>query len=193
MSSIRSGHPLGGLEAEALEGAVLGRVGGDDPDRGDAEVDEDLGAVAVLAAVGRQAEVEVGVDGVAALLLEPVGPDLVADADAPALVAPEVDDHAAALALHELHRRIELDAAVAAHRAEDVAGEALAVHPDQDVVLAGHGALHQRYVLLAVEQRLVGVAGEVAPLGGDPGLGDALDQLLVLAADRKSTRLNSSH
>src|SRR3546814_8002847 len=52
------GHPLGDLEAEALEAAVLGRVGGDDRHRGDAEVDEDLGADAVLAAVGRQAEVD---------------------------------------------------------------------------------------------------------------------------------------
>ena len=41
--------------------------------------------------------------------------------------------------------------------------------------------LHHGHVLLAVEHRLVDVAGEVAPLGGDAGLGDALDQLLGLA------------
>ena len=101
-------HPLGDLEAEALEAAVLGRVVGDEPHRGDAEVDEDLGADAVLAAVGGQAELEVGVDGVAALLLEAVGADLVADADAAALVAAQVDDDAAALLGDELHRRVEL-------------------------------------------------------------------------------------
>ena len=55
------------------------------------EVDEDLGADAVLAAVDRQAEIEVGVDRVAALVLERVGTDLVAEADAPSLVAAEVD------------------------------------------------------------------------------------------------------
>src|SRR3546814_16263273 len=138
------GHPLGDLEAGARGAAVLGLVVGDDPHRVDAEVGEDLGADSGLGAVGRETEVVVGVDGVAALLLEPVGPDLVADADAPALVAPEVDDPAAAPALHELHRRIALDAAVAAHRAEDVAGEALAVHPDTEVLLAGTRALHPR-------------------------------------------------
>ena len=56
------------------------------------------------------------------------------------------------------------------------------MHPHEHVVLALHRALHQRDVLLAVEQRLVHVAGEVAPLGGDAGLGDPLHQLLVLAA-----------
>ena len=78
--------------------------------------------------------------------------------------------------------RVELHAAVAAHRAEDVAGEALAVHAHQHVVLAGDGAPHQGHVLLAVEQRLVDVAGEVAPAGRDAGLGDPADQLLGLAA-----------
>jgi hypothetical protein len=42
-------------------------------------------------------------------------------------------------------------------------------------------ALDHRHVLLAVEQRLVHVAGEVAPEGGDAGLGDAADQLLGLS------------
>ena len=121
--------PLGDLEAEALEAAVLGRVVRDEPHRGDAEVDEDLRADAVLPAVDGQAELEVGVDGVAALLLQAVGGDLVADADAAALVAAEVHDHAAALLGDDLHGRVELDAAVAAQRAEHVAGEALASAP----------------------------------------------------------------
>ena len=144
------------------------------PHGGDAEVDEDLRADAVLAAVDRQAELDVGVDGVVALVLQVVGADLVADADAAALVAAQVDDDAEALVGDQLHGRVELHAAVAAQRAEHVAGEALAVHPHEHVVLALHRALHQRDVLLAVEQRLVHVAGEVAPLGGDAGLGDPL-------------------
>ena len=102
-------------------------------------------------------ERDVGVDRVVALVLQPVGPHLVADADAPALVAPQVHDHAEALAGDQLHGRVELHAAVAAQRAEHVAGEALAVHPDEHVALALHRALHDRHVLLAVEQRLVDV------------------------------------
>ncbi len=102
--------------------------------------------------------------------------------DAPALVAPEVDDHAHALVGDQLHGRVELHAAVAAQRPEHVAGEALAVHPDQHVLLALQVALDQRHVLLAVEHALEHVGGEVAPLGGDPGLGDPAHQLLVLPA-----------
>ena len=66
------------------------------PHGGDAEVDEDLGADAVLPAVDRQAELHVGVDRVAAVVLQLVGLQLVGDPDAPALVAPQVDDHAEA-------------------------------------------------------------------------------------------------
>ncbi len=90
-----------------------------------AEVHQDLRADAVLAAVHRQSELEVRVHRVVALLLQGVGADLVAEADATALVAAQVDDHAAAFPSHHLDGGIELRAAVAAPRAEHVAGQAL--------------------------------------------------------------------
>src|SRR5829696_3132611 len=55
-------HALDDLEAEALEATVLGRVVGHVAQRGDAEVDEDLGADAVLPVVDGEAELDVGVD-----------------------------------------------------------------------------------------------------------------------------------
>ena len=60
-------------------------------------------------------ELEVGVDGVEPLVLQLVGPELVADADAAALVAAEVHHDAAACLGDALHRLVELHAAVAAH------------------------------------------------------------------------------
>ena len=63
---------------------------------------------------------------------------------------------------------------------QGVAGQALGVDPDEHVLLALDGSLDQGQVLLAVQQRLVGIGGEVAP-AGDRGLGDPLDQLLALA------------
>ena len=81
--------------------------------------------------VGGQAEVEVGVDGVAAAVLELVGLQLGDQADPAALVAAQVDDHAAALLDDPLQGLVELGAAVAAVAAEDVAGQALGVHPGQ--------------------------------------------------------------
>ena len=151
-------HPLDDLEAEALEAAVLGGVVGHEPHRGDAEVDEDLRADAVLAAVDGQAELDVGVDGVAALVLQRCTPRILWPRPMPAaLVAAQVHDDAVALA-----RRCcsiaasSCDAAVAAQRAEHVAGEALAVHPDEHVVARPAPSPRTNGdVLLAVEQRLV--------------------------------------
>ena len=96
------------------------------------EVDQDLRADAVVAQVGGQAELEVRVDGVEAVLLELVGAQLVEQADAATLLR-EVEEHAAALVLDPLQRVVELLAAVAAQRVEDVAGQALRVHADQHV------------------------------------------------------------
>ena len=100
------------------------------------------------------------------LLLELVGADLVAQADAPALVAPQVDEHPAALGLDEVEGLAQLGSAVAAQRAEHVAGEALGVHPHQHVLVAGHVAHHEGQVLLAVEHRLVDVGrNSPSPVG----------------------------
>ncbi len=96
------------------------------------EVDEDLRADAEVAQVGGQAEALVGLDGVQAVLLQPVGAQLVQQADAAALLG-QVEQHALALALDHRQRRSQLPAAVAALRVEDVAGEALRVHAHEHV------------------------------------------------------------
>ena len=58
-------HALGDREPEPVESSVLRRAVGEQPDRGQAQIGEDLGADAVLARVDREPEVEVGVDRVA--------------------------------------------------------------------------------------------------------------------------------
>ena len=100
-----------------------------------AEVAEDLGADPVVAQVGRQAELDVGLDRVEAVLLELVGAQLVEQAD-PAPLLGEVEQHALALALDLRQRGGELLAAVAAQAVEDVAGQALAVDAHQHVLAA---------------------------------------------------------
>ena len=105
-----------------------------------------------------------------------------ADADAAALVAAQVHHGTATLLGDTGHGRGELWAAVAAPRTEDVAGEALAVHPDEHRLAVVDVALHEGEVLHAVELAAVGHAGERAPLGGHGGRSHAGDQLLVTAA-----------
>ena len=69
------------------------------------------------------------------LLLQLVGPELVEQADAAALLG-HVEEDARALLLDARERPLELLAAVAAERVEDVAGQALRVDADEDVVRA---------------------------------------------------------
>ena len=180
---IATGHPLDDLEAEAFEAAVLRRVVGHQPHRGDPEVDQDLRPDAVLAGVGREPEVLVRLDRVATLVLERVRPQLVTETDPASLVAAQVDHDALVLGRDLLQRLVELQPAVAAQRAEHVAGQALRVHAHEHVRLARHLAAHERHVLDPVEQALEHVRGEVAVLRGDAGLGHPADQLLAVAPE----------
>ena len=91
-------------QAVALQAADLLRVVREDADRAQAEVDEDLRPDAVVAQVGGQAELEVGLDGVQSALLQLVGPQLVEQAD-PAALLGEVQQDAVALALDHRQRR----------------------------------------------------------------------------------------
>ncbi len=77
------------------------------------EIGQDLGADAVVAEVGREAERLVGLDGVLALILQLVGADLVVQADPPPFLL-EVHDDAALLGLDHGQRLLQLRAAVTA-------------------------------------------------------------------------------
>ena len=68
-------------------------------------------------------------------------------ADAATLVAAQVDDHAAALGGDQVERALQLLAAVAAARAEHVAGQALRVHAHERGVVATELTEHERDVL----------------------------------------------
>src|SRR5581483_3124127 len=120
------GHARGDGDAELAERVDFGRVVGQEPDGADVEVAEDVGGDLVSALVGVAAEQEVGVDGVVPLVLKVVGAELVEEADAAALL-PEVYEGAGALLRDLPESEVELGGAVAAERAEDLAGEALGV------------------------------------------------------------------
>ena len=91
-------HLLDHGQPVAVEPADLLRVVREDADRRQAEVGEDLVADPVLARVRREAELEVRLDGVEAVLLQLVRAQLVQQADAAALLR-HVEQHAALLGL----------------------------------------------------------------------------------------------
>ena len=137
------------------------------PDRGQPEVGEDLVPDPALALVGREPEREVRVDGVHPLLLQLVRLQLVQQPDAASLLG-HVQQHAAALGHDRAQRELELLAAVAAQRVEDVAGEAFRVDADEDVVHALDLPAYERDMLLAGEQLPERDRREVA-VGGRQG------------------------
>ena len=132
-----------GLEADALDGVIAHQA-----HLADAELLEDLRPDAVVTFVGLVPEVEVGIDGVEALFLELVGAYLLHQTDATALLV-EVDDEAAALLLDELHGLVQLLAALAAHRAEDVPCGAAGVDAHQYGLAISDVALQEGDVLEA--------------------------------------------
>src|SRR5205807_1090324 len=105
------------LEAVGLDAGDLARVVRQDPDRREPEVGEDLVADPVLAGVSREAELEIGLDGVETLILELVGAQLVQQADPAPLLGHVEED--ALLRRADLRERLpELLPAVALERVE---------------------------------------------------------------------------
>jgi hypothetical protein len=122
-------------EAVPGEPGVLAGVVGDETEAARAHDREDLCSGAVVAAVHREALRGVRIDGVEALFLQRIGADLVSQADPPALVPAQVDDYTAAFRGDRFESPLQLGAAVTAQGAENVSGEALAVHSDQYATL----------------------------------------------------------
>ena len=170
-------HAARDLEAVALEAGALGRVVGHQADAREAEVREDLRADAVVAQVRCKAELDIGLDRVAPLVLQRVGAHLVGEADAAAFLA-HVEHDALPLCLDLLQGERELLAAVAAHGAERIAREALRVDAHEHILLAAHIALDDGDVALIVELVLIGVDAEVAVLAREVDVGDLMHEVL---------------
>ena len=86
----------------------------------DAQVSEHLGSAAIVALVGLEAQVYVGIYGVESFFLQFIGRDLVHQSDAPTFLL-HVDHHTLAFLLDGLHGLVQLFATVAALASEDVA------------------------------------------------------------------------
>ena len=172
------GDYLGDFEAVAFEAGTLDGVVGDEAHLGDMLVAEYLCAYAVVALVGLEAELKVGVNSVEALFLQVVGAEFVDEAYAAAFLT-HVGYEAFALMLYHLHGAVQLIAAVALAGAEDVASGAAGVDAHQDRLALLPLALLEYHVGVAVVELGVGDELEVAPLGGEEDLFFAADEGLV--------------
>ena len=159
------GHDLVDAKPVALQPGPFERVVGHQAHVADAQLADDAGPHAVVAFVGLEAQFEVGVHRVETLILQFVGVDFVAQPDAAPLLI-EVDDGAPAFAVDHLHRLVELLAAVAAVRAEDVARGARRMHAHQHRIVFGPLPFRQGHMLHAVGFLAERCDLEFAPLRG---------------------------
>ena len=113
-------HDLVDAEPVTLQSGPLERVVGHQPHVADAQLADDARPHAVVAFVGLEAQFDIGIHRIETLVLQFVGVDLVAEADAASLLV-EVDDGTLALPLDHLHGAVQLLAAVAAVRSENIA------------------------------------------------------------------------
>ncbi len=119
----------------------------------------------------------VSLDGVVTPFLEGVGPELVCEADPPPLLA-HVEEDAVPVLPDQPHGEVELVAAVAPPRPEDVPGEALGVDPDEGVVGGGVSG-DEGEVALAVDEALVSDGDKVALIRREADLSDPSHQFLA--------------
>ena len=140
--------PFGNRDAVLLDRVDLARIIGHQPQADDAELFQHRLAMAVAALVGLEAEFMIGLHRVGAGILQPVGADLVDQADAAPFLA-HVKHDAAPFRGDAAQRALELGAAVAALAEQRVAGQALGVDAAQHRPAVRDIAQRQRQMLLA--------------------------------------------
>src|SRR5215468_9087049 len=151
MRIVRSGGGDSTTDGDSFlnQARDLQRIVGDEIDAAHSEQPEHVRGDVVGPQIVREPQLAVRLVGVQPAGLQGVGLDLVPETDAPALLA-EVEHHPAAARGDQVQRPIQLLTAVTLEAAQDLAGEALGMHPDRDTLLAEDLAHHHRHVLVLV-------------------------------------------
>jgi len=155
------------LQAVPFQPNNLARIVGEQPELLDAEITQNLRSKPIGPEVGRKAQPLVRLDRVQSLILELIGTQLVMQPDPAAFLA-DVEDHAPALGRDQIHGKLELVAAIAPLRAEDITGQALGMHANENQP-AGRDITHgQREVGTGIERICIRRDPELAVPRGQP-------------------------
>ena len=141
-------HAFYDFYAEAFEAVDFFRVVRQQAQFFGSQILQNLSADPIFAQVWRKAQLFIGFYGVIALFLEDVGLQLVDEADAPAFLA-HVEENAPAFGVDLGHGSGQLFAAVAAARAEYVAGQAFGVDAAEQVFAVADVAFDEGDVVFA--------------------------------------------
>src|SRR5581483_2552219 len=172
------GEAFNDLDARGFECRDLLRIIREQANFVHAEVLQDGGRQLEVAAVGLEAELQVGFDRVATLVLQLVRAQLGHEANAAALLL-LVEQNARAFFGNARERKVKLVVAIAAQRVEDIAGGALRVNADDRRLRMnvthdqGDRALNWLAVGLArLREAFETEDAEVSPARGEVGIGD---------------------
>ena len=124
-------HALGDTDAVAFEGNHFVRVVGQQPDGSETELPQHFRSRQIDPLVGVEPQLLVGVERVETSILQPIGPQLVDEPDAPSFLR-EIEQHAAAGPGDGSDPAAQLVAAVAAQAGEQVAGKTFRMQPHQN-------------------------------------------------------------
>ena len=137
------------LQAVCFQTDTLSRIVGHQPHLMDMEMTKHLRATTIIALVGLEAKVDIGIYGVHTLLLKLIGSNLVHQADTPTLLL-HINDDALAFLLDHLHGLVELLATVATHAAQDITGCTGRVDTHEDGLVVLPFSLDERHMLQTV-------------------------------------------
>src|SRR5207248_11444333 len=120
-------HLLDHLNAVTLETHNLLRIICQESELADTKIVKNLRAESVIAEIGRETELRIGLDGIESFLLQFVSVNFCREADA-APFLPHIKEHAISFRGDLAERGVKLVPAIASSRTEDVAGQTFAVH-----------------------------------------------------------------
>ena len=123
--------PLGDADAVALKRRDFIRVVGHQPHRAETQLAQHFRSREVHTLVGVEAELLIRVERVEPGILQLIGPELVDEADAPALLR-QIEQHAVARSRDRGDRAAQLVTAIAAQAGEQIAGKTLRMQSHQD-------------------------------------------------------------
>ena len=125
------GHIAYNLKSVSLKSDAFHRIVRDESNLCHTQTAQYLCAYAIIAFVRTESQVDVRIHSVVALFLQFVGGYFIHQTDAaPFLI--EVHDYAFALCLNEVHRLVQLFAAIATLASKDIARHATRMHPYQN-------------------------------------------------------------
>ena len=138
------------IEAVSFEPDHLFRIVREETDVADTEIDQNLCTGAIFTKVDRKSQLFVGFDRVETLFLKFVSANFGGQSDSSSFLA-HIDKHAGTDIVNVLQRSVQLIAAIASARTENIPSQALAVDTDKCRLVCGNCSFDQGQMMDVID------------------------------------------